>query len=82
MRNEKYHVLVTKLNGIKQLPHESANDMYSHLNILVNEINRLGLTPIDDDQVMRRILQVFLPNYKLIVSIIYDNKNIKRIISS
>ena len=36
VRNKKYHVLVTKLNGIKQLPHESANDMYSRLNILVN----------------------------------------------
>ena len=82
VRNEKYHVLVSKLNSIKQLPHESANDMYSRLNILVNEINGLGLTQIEDDQVVRRILQALLPKYKLIVSIIYDNNDIKRMTPS
>ena len=75
-------MLVTKLNGIKQLSHENANDMYSCLNILINEINGLGLTPIDDDQVVRRILQALLPKYKLIVSIIYDNNDIKKITPS
>ena len=74
-------MLVTKLNGIKQLPYKNANDMYSRLNILVNEINGLGLTPIEDDQVMRRILQALLPKYKLIVSIIYDNNDIKKMTS-
>ena len=29
--NEKYHVLITKLNSIKQFTHESGNDMYSYL---------------------------------------------------
>ena len=56
VHNEKYHVLITKLNGIKQLPHKNTNDVYSRLNILVNEINILGLTPIEDDQMVRRIL--------------------------
>ena len=29
IRNEKYHVLVTKLNSIKQFAYENANDIYS-----------------------------------------------------
>ena len=56
--------------------------MYSRLNIFVNKINELCLTSIDDDQVVRRILQTFLPKYKLIVSIIYNNNDIKKTIPS
>ena len=39
--NEKYHVLIDKLNSFKQLDHENAESIYSRLNILVNEINSL-----------------------------------------
>ena len=56
--------------------------MYSRLNIVVNEINELDLMPIVDDQVVRRILQTLLPKYKLIVSIIYDNNDIKNMTPS
>ena len=41
--NEKYHVLIDKLNSFKQLYHENAETMYSRLNILVNEINSLDV---------------------------------------
>jgi hypothetical protein len=33
-----------KLNSFEMLPNESANEMYSHLNVLVEEVNGLGLT--------------------------------------
>ena len=36
--NERYHVLIDKLNSFKQLDEEDAQSMYSRLNILVNEI--------------------------------------------
>ena len=41
--NEKYNVLIDKLNSFKQLDHENAKTMYSWLNILVNEINSLDV---------------------------------------
>ena len=41
--NERYHVLIHSLNSFKQLDHENAEAMYSRLNILVNEINSLGV---------------------------------------
>ena len=37
--NEKYHILIDKLNSFKQLDDENAESIYSRLNILVNEIN-------------------------------------------
>ena len=36
--NERYHVLIDKLNSFNQLDEEDAQSMYSRLNILVNEI--------------------------------------------
>ena len=44
--NERYHVLIDKLNSFKQLDHENAEAMYSRLNILVKEINSLGVKQI------------------------------------
>jgi hypothetical protein len=37
---------------------ENANDMYSRLNILVEEVNGLGLTQISQPDVVRKILSV------------------------
>ena len=54
--NEKYHVLIDKLNSFKQLDDENAESMYSRLNILVNEINSLGVKKIDDMDLTRKIL--------------------------
>ena len=44
--NEKYHVLIDKLNSFKQLDHEIVEAMYSRLNILMNEINSLDVKKI------------------------------------
>jgi hypothetical protein len=40
------------------LANENANDMYSRLNILVEEVNGLGLTQISQPDVVRKILSV------------------------
>jgi hypothetical protein len=37
---------------------ESANEMYSHLNVLVEEVNGLGLTQMQLSDVVRKILSV------------------------
>ena len=38
---ECYHLVMKKLNLFATLPNESANEMYSHLNIIVEEVNGL-----------------------------------------
>ena len=40
------------------LPKESANEMYSHLNVLVEEVNGLGLTQMQPSDIVRKILSV------------------------
>jgi hypothetical protein len=53
-REERYHIDMRKLNSFEML----ANDMYSWLNILVEEVNGLGLTQISQPDVVRKILSV------------------------
>jgi hypothetical protein len=49
--------------------------MYSHLNVLVNEINALGVKDISDLNINRKILQSLRkPDYDLEKAIIYEKK--------
>jgi hypothetical protein len=49
--------------------------MYSRLNVLVNEINALGVKNIMDLNIHRKILQSLRkPDYDLVKAIIYEQK--------
>jgi hypothetical protein len=49
--------------------------MYSHLNVLVNEINALGVKNIMEVNINRKILQSLRkPDYDLVKAIIYEKK--------
>ena len=67
--------LITR-NGIQrlELTHlESANEMYSHLNILVEEVNGLGLTQMQPSDVVRKILSVLpIDKYGHIVTVLHQ----------
>ena len=41
---ERYDLVIKKHKSFEMLPNESANEMYSCLNVLVEEVNGLGLT--------------------------------------
>jgi hypothetical protein len=41
---ERYHLVMKKLNSFEMLSSESANEMYSRLNVFIEEVNGLGLT--------------------------------------
>jgi len=45
-----------KINAISMHPNERANDMYSRLNVLVEELNGLGLTQMTKPDVARKII--------------------------
>jgi hypothetical protein len=73
--NERYGCLLEKFNSFKQLANENAESMYSHLNVLVNEINALGVNNIRDVNINRKILQSLRKlDYDLVKAIIYEKK--------
>ena len=64
-----------KLNSFEMLPKESANEMYSCLNVLVEEVNGLRLTQIQPSDVVRKILSVIPINkYGYIVTVLHQGE--------
>ena len=57
-REERYHLIMKKLNSFKMLPKECANEMYTRLNVLVEKVNGFGLTQMQPSDVIRKILSV------------------------
>ena len=49
---------MNKLNTFEMLPKENANEMNSHLNVIVEELNGLGLNQMSPVDVARKILCV------------------------
>ena len=57
-REERYHLVMKMLNSFEMLPSENANEMYSRLNVFVEEVNGLGLTQMQPSDVIRKFLSV------------------------
>jgi hypothetical protein len=73
--NERYGCLLEEFNSFKQLANENAESMYSRLNVLVNEINALGVKDITYLNINCKILQSLRkPDYDLVKAIIYEKK--------
>jgi hypothetical protein len=73
--NECYGCLLEEFNSFKQLANENVESMYSCLNVLVNEINALGVKDITDLNINSKILQSLRkPDYDLVKAIIYEKK--------
>ena len=58
VREEKYLLVREAYNSFKMMSNELANDMYSCLNVIVNEKNEIGLTKLSDEYIARKIIQV------------------------
>ena len=72
---EKYLVLIDRLNSFKKLDHDNTESMYSRLNILVNEINSLGVRKISDMELIRKILHSLRrPEYDLVITVLYEKE--------
>ena len=70
---ERYHLVMKKLNSFEMLPKECTNEMYSRLNVLVEEVSGLGLTQIQPSDVVRKILSVLpIEKYGHIVTVLHQ----------
>ncbi|CAN6324860.1 unnamed protein product [Urochloa humidicola] len=77
IRDQKYSLLKKEFDDFKMFPHELANDMYSRLNVIVNELNSLGLNKLSDGDVTRKIVSI-LPKEKyaqLVTCLHFKNLN-------
>ena len=59
LREEKYQVLKEKLNEFKMLPNELVEQMYARLNVLIEDINALKISPLSTSDIIQKILHVY-----------------------
>ena len=72
-REERYHLVMKKFNSFEMFPKESANGMYSRLNVLVGEVNGFGLTKLKPSDVVRKILSVLpIDKYRHIMTVLHQ----------
>src|SRR6266540_2382893 len=71
VRNEHYDGLIKKFNNFVMNRNERVNDMYSHLNVLVEEIKALNIKNITDEDVVRKIISILpRPEYQVIAMLL------------
>src|SRR6266542_1495780 len=71
VRNDRYDGLIKKFNTFVMNCNERVNDMYSHLNVLVEEIKTLNVKKITDEDMVRKIISI-LPRleYQVIATLL------------
>jgi hypothetical protein len=66
--------MMKKINSFEMLPKENANDIYTRLNVLVEDLNALRLTQMSPSDVTRRILSVLpVEKYGHIVTVLHQS---------
>jgi hypothetical protein len=63
VREQKYYLLRAKYDKFNMLPNECCNDMFSRLNLIVNELNSLNVSNLDKGMINHKILML-LPKLK------------------
>jgi hypothetical protein len=71
VREQKYHLLRAKYDEFNMLPNECCNDIFSHLNLIVKELNSLNVSNLDKGMINRKILMLLpKPKYNIINSML------------
>jgi hypothetical protein len=71
VREQKYHLLRAKYDEFHMLPNECCNDMFSHLNLIVKELNSLNVSNLDKGMINCKILMLLpKPKYNIINSML------------
>ena len=73
VREEKHCLAKQNYDSFAMNGDELVRDMYSHLNLIINELHLIGLTKLDDADVVRKIISV-LPQKKYagIITILHN----------
>src|SRR5438132_4619369 len=71
VRNDRYDGLIKKFNNFVMNRNERVNDMYTRLNVLVEEIKALNIKKITDEYVVRKIISILpRPEYQIIATLL------------
>src|SRR5438105_6180242 len=73
VRNDRYNGLIKKFNTFVMNRNERVNDMYSRLNVLVEEIKALNVKKITDEDVVWNIISILpRPEYQVTTTLFHQ----------
>jgi hypothetical protein len=73
VREQKHYLTRQSYDSFKMKDNELVRDMYSRLNLIINELNSIGITKLGDADIVRKIITV-LPQkkYASIITILHN----------
>jgi hypothetical protein len=58
VREQKYCLVLNEYNSFAMKDNELVRDMYSSLNLIINELNSIGINKLGDADIMRKIISL------------------------
>jgi hypothetical protein len=73
VREQKHCLVLNEYNSFAMKDNELVRDMYSHLNLIINELNSIGINKIGDANIVRNIISLLLQQrYGSIITILHN----------
>jgi hypothetical protein len=79
VREEKHCLVLNEYNSFAMKDNKLVRDMYSRLNLIINELNSIGINKLDDADIMRKIISL-LPQqrYGSIITILHNIEDLSQ----
>jgi hypothetical protein len=79
VREHKYCLVLNEYNSFAMKENEIVRDMYAWLNLVINELNSIGINKLGDADIMRKIISL-LPQqrYGSIITILHNLEDLRQ----
>jgi hypothetical protein len=79
VREKKYCLILNEYNSFAMKDNELVRNMYSHLNLIINELNSIGINKLGDANIVRKIISL-LPQqrYGSIITILHNMEDLSQ----
>jgi hypothetical protein len=83
VREQKHCLDLKDYNSFAMKENDLVRDMYSRLNLTINELNSIGINKIDDANIVRKIIsQLLQQKYGSIIAILHNMEDLSQMIPS
>jgi hypothetical protein len=79
VREQKHFLVLNEYNSFAMKENELVRDMYSRLNLVINELNSIGINKLGDADIVRKIISL-LPQYRYgsIITILHNLEDLSQ----
>jgi hypothetical protein len=77
VRKQKHCIVLNEYNSFAMKDNELVRDMYSHLNLIVNELNSIDINKLGDADIVRKIISLLAQQiYGSIITILHSMEDL------